>query len=44
MSNHAAYQVRPGDQEFLFISFPTQEEILVVQNWFEELKEGMGGN
>jgi Tol biopolymer transport system component/tRNA A-37 threonylcarbamoyl transferase component Bud32 len=41
--SHGAYDVLPGDQQFVFVAAPAKErELVMVLNWFEELKAKVG--
>ena len=41
--NHTSYDISPGDQQFVFIKqVGGSRDIIVVMNWFEELKERVG--
>jgi hypothetical protein len=42
--NHPVYAVAPDDQRFLMIKMPpnTEGELIVVENFFEELKAKVG--
>ena len=45
--NRHQYDVAPDDQRFVFLRFTSEEdptEVIVVENWFEELKERVGND
>ncbi len=41
-SNHPAYDVTPDDRQFVFVKNAAARELVVVLNWFEELRERVG--
>lgn len=41
--NHTAYDVSADDETFVFVKSAVSNELVVVLNWFEELKERVGG-
>ena len=40
--NHTAYDVTPDDRQFVFVKSALSQDLVVVLNWFEELRERVG--
>ncbi len=40
--NHTTYDVMPDDETFAFIKPDAAREVVIVQNFFEELKAKVG--
>ena len=40
--NHTAYDVTPDDRQFVFVKSALSQDLIVVLNWFEELRERAG--
>jgi len=40
---HVSYAIDPGDQALYFVGrLPVQSKIMLVRNWFQELKAAVG--